>query len=173
MTVARVAATLFNGNQEISRRLLKEYGYMHRMLKQSRFHRRLHQIPEALWQALFAALSAVHQQRNPSPAYLVDSCPVPVCDPIRIGQCRLSQEEAFRCIWGSRPSDSRCRWSGRPEPPPTSGSSERCPWTCRRGPSSSPIRAIPTMHMKTSWRRSDGPCWLGASAPVIALDPDG
>ena len=53
------------------------------MLSKSRFNRRLHQIPEVLWQALFHLLSELHQQNNPSGEYIIDSCPVPVCDNIR------------------------------------------------------------------------------------------
>ena len=46
----------------------------------SRFNRRLHAIPDTLWQALFALLSETAKQSNPAQEYIVDSCPVPVCD---------------------------------------------------------------------------------------------
>ncbi len=96
MTVALVAATFFVGNQDLSRRFLKEHGYIPRMLSKSRFNRRLHQIPDTLWQALFALLAEAAKQANPTQEYIVDSCPVPVCDNIRIFGCRLYQGEAFR-----------------------------------------------------------------------------
>lgn len=96
MTVALVAATFFNGNQEISRVFLKEHGHIPKMLSKSRLNRRLHQIAEAHWQALFCVLSGVHHQANTSQEYLVDSMPVPVCDNIRISRCRLYRDEAFR-----------------------------------------------------------------------------
>ena len=96
MTVALVAATFFVGNQELSRRFLKEHGYMPAILSKSRLNRRLHALPETLWQALFALLAEAAKQINPTQEYIVDSCPVPVCDNIRIFTCRLYQGEAYR-----------------------------------------------------------------------------
>lgn len=96
MTVALVAAEFFTGNQELSRCFLHEHGYIPQMLSKSRFNRRLHRLPDTLWQALFALLSEAAKQSNPTQEYIVDSCPVPVCDNIRIFACRLYQGEAFR-----------------------------------------------------------------------------
>ncbi len=59
MTVTLVAAAVFDGNQEKSRRFLQEHGYIKAMLSKSRFNRkamlsksrfnrRWHAIPEAL-----------------------------------------------------------------------------------------------------------------------------
>jgi hypothetical protein len=96
MTVALVAATFFVGNQELSRRFLQEHGYMPTMLSKSRLNRRLHAIPDTLWQALLALLGEAAQQANPTQEYIVDSCPVPVCDNIRIHRCRLYRDKAFR-----------------------------------------------------------------------------
>jgi len=89
MTTALVAAALFCGNQERSRLFLKGHGYIKGMLSKSRLNRRLHSIPEAVWQGLFALLAAVHRQMNPGQGYAVDSLPVPACDNIRIRRCRL------------------------------------------------------------------------------------
>ncbi len=100
MTVALVAAALFSGNQERSRRFLQEHGYIKNMLSKGNFNRRLHDVPEALWQALFHLLAQVHQKLNPSSHYAVDSLPVPVCDNIRIRRSRLyprrKMGDAFR-----------------------------------------------------------------------------
>jgi len=96
MTVALVAAEFFVGNQELSRLFLKEHGYIPNMLSKSRFNRRLHALPDTLWQALFALLAEAAKQGNPTQEYIVDSCPVPVCDNIRIFTCRLYRGEAFR-----------------------------------------------------------------------------
>jgi Transposase DDE domain len=96
MTVVLVAATFFVGNQERSRLFLKEYGYMPKMLSKSRLNRRLHALPDTLWQALFSLLAEIVKQTNPEQIYLVDSLPVPVCDNIRIFRCHLYQDEAFR-----------------------------------------------------------------------------
>src|SRR5579872_4637920 len=84
MTTALVAAWFFGGNQELARLFLKEHGYIPTMLSKSRFNRRLHAIEETLWQALFYLLARLHQQANPNPEYILDSCPVPVCDNLRI-----------------------------------------------------------------------------------------
>jgi hypothetical protein len=96
MTVALVAAEFFGGNQERSRIFLKEHGYMSQMLSKSRFNRRLHAISDTLWQALFALLAEAAKQSNPTQEYIVDSCPVPVCDNIRIFRSRIYQGAAFR-----------------------------------------------------------------------------
>jgi hypothetical protein len=96
MTVALVAAEFFVGNQERSRLLLLEYGFIPRMLSKSRFNRRLHAIPDTLWQALFALLAEVAKATNQTNEYIVDSFPVPVCDNIRAIRCRIYRDRSFR-----------------------------------------------------------------------------
>lgn len=96
MTVALVAATFFTGNQELSRVFLQEHGYIPHMLSKSRLNRRLHALPDTLWQALWHILAVCAQHNNPSGEYVVDSCPVPVCDNIRISRCKLYQDEVYR-----------------------------------------------------------------------------
>ena len=102
MTVALVAAAFFSGNQEASRRFLHEHGYLPTMLDKSRFNRRLHALPESLWQALFHQIAPHHHEHNPATEYLVDSFPVPACDNIRIRRCRLYRAEAFRGYLASK-----------------------------------------------------------------------
>lgn len=89
MTVALVAAAFFVGNQRLSAVFLREHGYMTRVLSPGRLNRRLHAIPEATWQALFALLGRVHRQDNAGQEYAADSLPVPACDNIRIRRSRL------------------------------------------------------------------------------------
>src|SRR5580700_12116712 len=96
MTAVLVAAALFNGNQELSRTFLKEHGYMPTMLSKSRLNRRLHAIPDTLWQALFALLAEVVKQTTPEQTYVVDSLPVPVCDNVRIFRSKLYKGETYR-----------------------------------------------------------------------------
>ena len=96
MTTALVTAYFFDGKQERSRLFLQEHGYIPQMLSKSRFNRRLHQIPDTLWQALFCLLAQIHQQNNLADDYIVDSCPVPVCDNIRIKRCKIYRDEAYR-----------------------------------------------------------------------------
>lgn len=95
MTVALVAVTLFNGNHQRSRCFLKEHGYIPKMLSKGNFNRRLHQVPEILWQALFGLLADVHKQMTQTQEYAVDSLPVPACDNIRIHRCRLYPRKKY------------------------------------------------------------------------------
>ena len=84
MTTALGAAYFFDGKQETSRIFLQEHGYSPAMLSKSRFNRRLHRLPDTLWQAFFYLLAQFHQQTNEAGDYIVDRCPVPVCDNLRI-----------------------------------------------------------------------------------------
>jgi len=102
MTTVLVATWFFSGNQEYARLFLKEHGYMPTMLSKSRLNRRLHQIPDTLWQALFALLAAIHKQTNTEQDYIVDSCPVAVCDNIRIRRCKIYQNEEHRGYCASK-----------------------------------------------------------------------
>lgn len=68
---------------------LKSHRIFSRVLSKSRLNRRLHAIPEAVWQALFAVLAASFKATNESQEYIVDSFPVPSCDNIRIRRCKL------------------------------------------------------------------------------------
>lgn len=102
MTTALVATWFYHGHQENARLFLKEHGYIPKMLSKSRFNRRLHAIPDTLWQALFALLAAIHKQTNTEQDYIVDSCPVAVCDNLRIRRCHLYQGEEFRGYCASK-----------------------------------------------------------------------
>lgn len=96
MTVALVAAALFHGHQDRARLLLKEHGYIPRMLSASRFNRRLHQIQESVWEGFFALLAEAHKQINAGQEYVIDSMPIPVCDNYRINRCRIYQGQEHR-----------------------------------------------------------------------------
>ena len=98
MTVALVAAAIFDGNHERSRRFLEEFGFIpkERMLSKGRLNRRLHEIEENAWQALFGLIAGANKRANKGQEYVVDSFPVPVCDNYRICRCRLYRSEAYR-----------------------------------------------------------------------------
>jgi len=102
MTSALVAAWFFAGNQKLACLFLREHGYIPAMLSGSRFNRRLHALPDTLWQALFYLLAALHQQTNTEAEYIVDSCPVAVCDNLRIRRCRLYRGEDYRGYCASK-----------------------------------------------------------------------
>jgi len=102
MTTALVAAWFFDGHQALACQFLSEHGYIPNMLSASRFNRRLHRIPDSYWQALFYLLAEVHQQANTEGAYIIDSCPVPVCDNLRIRRCHLYRSKDFRGYCASK-----------------------------------------------------------------------
>lgn len=102
MTAALVAAWFFEGHQLRACQFLKEHGYVPTMLSKSRFNRRLHRIPDTSWQALFSLLAQIHQQNNAEGDYIVDSCPVPVCDNLRIQRCHLYRGEDYRGYCASK-----------------------------------------------------------------------
>jgi len=89
MTVPLVAASFFGGNNALARRFLQCHGYFSHSLSSSRFNRRLHAISASVWRTVFALLGQVFARCNAEQVYVVDSLPVPVCDNMRIGRCRL------------------------------------------------------------------------------------
>lgn len=101
MTVALVGAEFFTGNQQKALHFLVSHGYLP-AFSASRFNRRLHRVPEALWQLALATLAQVHQQANPHQEHIVDTLPVPVCHNIRIKRCKIYQEEAYRGYCASK-----------------------------------------------------------------------
>jgi Transposase DDE domain len=95
VTTALVAARFFGGNHQTAQDYLKEQGLMPQMLSKSRFNRRLHRLFLPLLD-LFDYLGAILKSLSPTPEYLLDSFPVPLCDNIRIPRVRLVRSEAFR-----------------------------------------------------------------------------
>lgn len=106
MLVPLVACTYFGGNLALARRFLVGHGYFKHDLSASRFCRRLHAIAKELWRSLFRLLGEVFVRCNPTSSYIVDSLPVPVCDNIRIRNCKLwagAAKESYRgCIASKR-----------------------------------------------------------------------
>lgn len=101
MTIAVVAAEFFTGNQQKALDFLASHGYIAPFSK-SRFNRRLHRIPETLWQLALFVLAQIHQRANPERVHIVDTFPVPVCHNIRIRRCKLYRGEAFRGYCASK-----------------------------------------------------------------------
>ena len=94
ITTALGAADILGDCFERSRAVLSAHGYIPHMLSKSRFNRRLHALPESRWQGLFHLLSSGAQPSTERDEDIVDSCPVPVCDNIRIRRCQLYRGEA-------------------------------------------------------------------------------
>ena len=98
MTIAAVAAEFFTGNQQVALVFLSSHGDI-KPFSKSRFSRRLHKIPEALWQLALSVLAHIHQSAQSANAHslhIVDTFPVPVCRNIRIRRCRIYKGNAFR-----------------------------------------------------------------------------
>ena len=102
MTTAWVAADLVGGGFERRRSFLPSHGSIPHLLSKSRFTRRLHALPEPLWQRLVSLLSAAAIHANRTGEYLVDSCPVPACDNMRLRRCPLYRGEASRGYLASK-----------------------------------------------------------------------
>ncbi len=101
MTIAIVAAQFYTGNQQKALDFLTSHGYIPPISK-SRFNRRLHALPEALWQFALSVLAQIHQQSNPERQHIVDTFPVPVCRNIRIRRCRIYRDQAFHGYCASK-----------------------------------------------------------------------
>lgn len=89
---AIIACRLFGGNFRQACQFLKDYRYCPKMLSESRFNRRLHDIPSSFWEKLMLTMSREHSSSN----YIVDSFPVPTCRPARHLRARLFCGEEFR-----------------------------------------------------------------------------
>lgn len=107
MTIATVAAELFTGNQQRALEFMTTHGYV-KPFSKSRFNRRLHRIPEALWQFALSTLAQIHQntqnqnQNQPAPWHIVDTFPLPACRNIRIRRCHLYRGESYRGYCASK-----------------------------------------------------------------------
>jgi hypothetical protein len=101
MTIATVAAEFFTGNQQAALNFLSSHHYI-KPFSKSRFNRRLHQIPESLWQLALFVLAQIHQKSNPEQVHVVDTFPVPVCRNIRIQRCKIYRDEVVRGYCASK-----------------------------------------------------------------------
>lgn len=101
MTVATVAAEFFTGNQQAALNFLCSHHYLPPFSK-SRFNRRLHRLPETLWQFALAVLAQFHQQANSEGVPVVDTFPLPVCRNIRLQRCKIYRDPAFRGYCASK-----------------------------------------------------------------------
>jgi hypothetical protein len=59
ISVVLTASKFFSGNQRRAAIFLKEYNYIPNLLSESHFNRRLHRIPQSIWQQLFLCFSRV------------------------------------------------------------------------------------------------------------------
>lgn len=95
ITIAITAMLQFGGNFERSRLILHELGLIKRLLSRSRFSRRINRLIDLI-HLLFHKLGSVLKDLHWESRYLLDSFPVPVCDNIRTGRCRIVRNELYR-----------------------------------------------------------------------------
>ena len=94
ITTAILAARFFSGNYVKARMYLREvhqFNFPHK----SNFNRHLHRLAPTI-SSLFFALGQTIKQLNIDSQYLIDSYPVAVCKNIRIKNCKLLDNEAYR-----------------------------------------------------------------------------
>jgi len=101
ITIAISAMLHFGGNFEKSRLVLHELGLMKRCLSRSRFSRRVNRLADLIYR-LFHQLGSVLKELHWESRYVLDSFPVALCDNIRIGRCRLVQDERYRGFLSSK-----------------------------------------------------------------------
>lgn len=85
----------FGGNFERSRLILHELGLITRLLSRSRLSRRINRLADLIY-LLFHQVGSVLKDLHWESRYVLDSFPIPVCDNIRIGRCRLVKDERYR-----------------------------------------------------------------------------
>jgi hypothetical protein len=102
MTTHLVAAQWFGNNIQTARRFLRENGCIPNMLSKSRFNRRLHAIPQFVWESCFNFLARIGLEQEKENEFIVDSFPVAVCHNIRIRRSRLYSEEKYRGYTASK-----------------------------------------------------------------------
>lgn len=95
ITTALVSALYFGGHHDNARGFMIMTGLVPQMLDKSRFNRRLHAVGELLY-GMFVQLGHCLKSMAGASDYVLDSFPVPVCDNIRIANCRLARGESWR-----------------------------------------------------------------------------
>ena len=92
---AIVSSTSFYGNHSSAIRFMKQYGFIPKMLDNSRFNRRLHKVGNLLYK-LFEIVSSYFKDICCEMQYIIDSFPVAVCNNMRIMNCKILKEEKYR-----------------------------------------------------------------------------
>lgn len=101
MTFALVSALFFECNYQKTRCFFMAHKYFSRMLTLSVITRRIHKIPESLWQQVFVLCRAFLIEPN-CEEYIVDSFPVPVCQNCRILRCKLFPTKQYHGYCASK-----------------------------------------------------------------------
>ncbi|MGJ1262478.1 IS982 family transposase [Sphingobacterium spiritivorum] len=95
LVTALLSATSFYGNHVSAIGFMKRYGFIPNMLDASRFNRRLHKLGVLLY-AIFEQLSGYFKYVRCELHYIIDSFPVPICQNIRIANCKMVSTSKWR-----------------------------------------------------------------------------
>jgi hypothetical protein len=95
ITTGLVALLFLRSNFEAARTLLSTSRYMPHMLSRSRLNRRLPRL-RALFLPFFELLGHTWKPLNIDSVYIIDSCPIAVCDNARLPRAKVYQHEMYR-----------------------------------------------------------------------------
>jgi hypothetical protein len=90
----------------VAQDLLEGPSYFGVRLSRSRFNRRLHAL-DSVMESFFEWLGQVHRAVSAEDIFLIDSCPVEVCDNTRIDRCRIYPKTATSGAYGGYNSSKR------------------------------------------------------------------
>ena len=111
ITIALTAARFLGGNFRAAQTMLIEQRYLTDGLSRSQYNRRLHRV-QPLLEAFFNWfdfdwLGRLHKTASRKNVFLIDSCSIPVCDNIRIQDCRIYPSEATEDVFRGDHSSKR------------------------------------------------------------------
>ena len=95
MTTAIISALQYSGNLEKARKELKTNGYIKDMLSKSQLNRRLHKVPNYLWNAVLKTISKMLEGKNIDSEFIVDSFPMYACKLARQYKTKLFRAKKY------------------------------------------------------------------------------
>ena len=95
LTTALISALYFGGHTDRGRIFMQSTRLIPRMLEKSRFNRPLHAIGEELT-SIFLQIGTHVKEIAASREFILDSFPIPLCDNMRIANCKLVQAKEYR-----------------------------------------------------------------------------
>ena len=95
MTTAIISALQYSGNLEKARKELKTNGYVKNMLSKSQLNRRLHKVPNFLWNAVLKTISKMLAKKNIDNEFIVDSFPMYTCKLARQYKTKLFKAKKY------------------------------------------------------------------------------
>jgi hypothetical protein len=120
ITIALTAARFLGGNFRAAQTMLIEQGYLTDGLSRSQYNRRLHRVHPPL-EAFFNWPGRLHKTATRENVFLLETCPIPACDNIRIRDCRIYPSEATEDVFRGDHSSKRRGFYGAEGAPDCDG----------------------------------------------------